>query len=99
VADSGKKELGRNEPCHCGSGKKYKACCLDKDEAAAREARQKAQAEADAAAETAAPASEAEAAERPRERDRRQNTAQPWKQKQEARGMPRFNAPRRSGGS
>jgi tetratricopeptide (TPR) repeat protein len=25
---------GRNEPCHCGSGKKYKHCCLGKDEAA-----------------------------------------------------------------
>lgn len=22
----------RNEPCHCGSGKKYKNCCLDKDQ-------------------------------------------------------------------
>lgn len=21
----------RNDPCHCGSGKKYKNCCLDKD--------------------------------------------------------------------
>ena len=20
--------LGRNDPCHCGSGKKYKRCCL-----------------------------------------------------------------------
>lgn len=26
-----KRKLGRNEPCHCGSGKKYKKCCLDKD--------------------------------------------------------------------
>ena len=34
--------LGRNEPCHCGSGKKYKQCCLDKDEAAERAARTKA---------------------------------------------------------
>lgn len=25
---------GRNEPCPCGSGKKYKHCCLDKDRAA-----------------------------------------------------------------
>jgi tetratricopeptide (TPR) repeat protein len=25
---------GRNDPCPCGSGKKYKRCCLDKDEAA-----------------------------------------------------------------
>ena len=24
--------LGRNEPCHCGSGKKYKHCCHDKDQ-------------------------------------------------------------------
>ena len=26
---------GRNDPCPCGSGKKYKKCCLAKDEAAA----------------------------------------------------------------
>ncbi len=24
---------GRNDPCPCGSGKKYKKCCMDKDEA------------------------------------------------------------------
>jgi hypothetical protein len=24
--------IGRNETCHCGSGKKYKKCCLSKDE-------------------------------------------------------------------
>jgi hypothetical protein len=30
---------GRNEPCPCGSGKKYKKCCLAKDEAAAAAAR------------------------------------------------------------
>ena len=27
-------KIGRNEPCPCGSGKKYKQCCLAKDEAA-----------------------------------------------------------------
>lgn len=26
-----KKKVGRNEPCPCGSGKKYKKCCLLKD--------------------------------------------------------------------
>jgi hypothetical protein len=26
---------GRNDPCPCGSGKKFKRCCLDKDQAAA----------------------------------------------------------------
>ncbi len=25
-------ELGRNEPCWCGSGKKYKHCHLERDE-------------------------------------------------------------------
>ena len=28
---------GRNDPCPCGSGKKYKKCCLAKEEAAERE--------------------------------------------------------------
>lgn len=27
-------KVGRNQPCPCGSGKKYKQCCLDADEAA-----------------------------------------------------------------
>jgi uncharacterized protein YecA (UPF0149 family) len=27
-------KLGRNEPCHCGSGKKYKKCCEERDAAA-----------------------------------------------------------------
>ena len=25
-----KKKPGRNEPCHCGSGKKFKKCCINK---------------------------------------------------------------------
>lgn len=28
--------VGRNDPCYCGSGKKYKKCCLAKDEEQAR---------------------------------------------------------------
>jgi len=24
-------DIGRNDPCPCGSGKKYKRCCLAKD--------------------------------------------------------------------
>ena len=26
-------KVGRNDPCPCGSGKKYKKCCMAKDEA------------------------------------------------------------------
>ena len=38
---------GRNDRCPCGSGKKYKSCCLTKDEAAKREQLAKAQAARD----------------------------------------------------
>jgi tetratricopeptide (TPR) repeat protein len=31
-------KTGRNDPCPCGSGKKYKQCCLRKEEEAEREA-------------------------------------------------------------
>jgi len=31
-------KTGRNDPCPCGSGKKYKQCCLRKDEEAEQEA-------------------------------------------------------------
>jgi hypothetical protein len=34
--------LGRNEPCHCGSGKKYKKCHLPEDEVKERKALAKA---------------------------------------------------------
>lgn len=30
-------KTGRNDPCPCGSGAKYKRCCLPRDEAAAAE--------------------------------------------------------------
>lgn len=30
VVRTGRK-IGRNEPCPCGSGKKYKNCCLKKE--------------------------------------------------------------------
>ena len=30
-------KIGRNDPCYCGSGKKYKNCCMEKDQAAGRQ--------------------------------------------------------------
>jgi hypothetical protein len=32
--------LGRNDPCHCGSGRKYKKCCLDRESGFASEVEQ-----------------------------------------------------------
>ncbi len=60
--------LGRNDPCHCGSGLKYKRCCLVKDEAAARQA-------STAAAEAATANPETAPAPRPP----KHQTHQPWK--------------------
>ena len=88
--------LGRNDPCHCGSGKKYKQCHLVADEAAARELRQKAQAKAEA---EATPAPEAENAGRPAPNQApRHGGAQPWKRSsQNTRGFAKVSATRKVG--
>jgi len=84
--------LGRNDPCHCGSGKKYKQCHLAADETKAREARKK----AEDAAPVEAPAPAA-AAPQP---VHRKPTPQPWKRGgQNTRGFARVNATRKVGGS
>jgi hypothetical protein len=31
LSNPSKEKLPRNSPCHCGSGEKYKKCCLEKD--------------------------------------------------------------------
>ncbi len=31
-------KIGRNAPCHCGSGKKYKKCCMESDQQLIRDA-------------------------------------------------------------
>jgi hypothetical protein len=80
---------GRNEPCHCGSGRKYKQCCLAKDEAEAAKARAEASANAEpVAAEAAAPAPHP-----PKHR-----THQPWKATSSRGFVPRSTAPRKMGG-
>ncbi len=35
-------DIGRNDPCHCGSGKKYKKCHLEKDQILDQKKRQEA---------------------------------------------------------
>jgi hypothetical protein len=85
------RSLGRNDPCPCGSGRKYKQCCLAKDEAAQRMARAKAAEEAPAPAAGAAPP--------PPTPPPRHATAQPWKRgATNPRGFTRVNATRKVGG-
>jgi len=91
VAEPTRHEIGRNDPCHCGSGRKYKQCCLAKDEAAERAARAKATEK-----ESSAPEPEAQRAAPP---PPKHTTRQPWKGQQNTRGFGKLNIPRRSGGS
>jgi hypothetical protein len=83
---------GRNEPCHCGSGRKYKQCCLPKDEVLAAAAR-KVSAEVASAIQTPADGVEVRAPRAPKH-----NTQQPWRNT--SRGcVPRSTTPRKAGGS
>jgi hypothetical protein len=82
---------GRNEPCHCGSGRKYKHCCLEKDEAAAAAARAEAATEPPAEPEEAVPVV-------PRRTPKHQ-TEQPWKASTSRVFVPRPRGPRKVGGS
>lgn len=92
--------LGRNDPCHCGSGKKYKQCHLAQDEAAERDARAKAVEAAPApqpAAEEAS-AKEASAKAAPSTAPRGK-THQPWKRTtQNTRGFQKVAGTRKVGG-
>jgi hypothetical protein len=81
---------GRNQLCHCGSGRKYKHCCLEKDDAQAAAARAK------AAAEAATPASEAAAPAPPRAP--KHQTHQPWKATTSRGFVPHTRMPRKVGG-
>jgi hypothetical protein len=91
------KELGRNDPCHCGSGKKYKSCHLAKDEEAARAARAKA---AEAAPAPAAEGEAEAAPAKPHAAAPRHATQQPWKKSTtNTRSFQRMSSPRKVGGS
>jgi len=82
------RHLGRNDPCHCGSGRKYKHCCLDKDEATARAA------SADAAEARSPNPGTATAAVPPKHQ-----TYQPWKKSAaNTHGFHRVSTPRKVGG-
>jgi hypothetical protein len=83
--------LGRNQLCHCGSGRKYKYCCLQKDDEQALAARTNAAAEADAGSPEAATATPTQAP--------KHQTHQPWKATTSRGFVQRTRTPRKVGGS
>jgi hypothetical protein len=94
MTEAQSKRPGRNEPCHCGSGKKYKHCCLQKDEEAAWAAQAAREQEA-SAAQPAAPAEDQPSTRTP---PPPRAAGQPWKRAvQRTRGAQRINTPRKAG--
>ncbi|HVR29425.1 MAG TPA: SEC-C metal-binding domain-containing protein [Thermoanaerobaculia bacterium] len=87
---------GRNDRCPCGSGRKYKHCCLAKDVAADRAARAE---EAGAAAPPPAPEPESEPDATRRRTGESKRLDQPWKRGHEqARGFRKRSGPRNKRG-
>jgi uncharacterized protein YecA (UPF0149 family) len=84
---------GRNEPCHCGSAKKYKHCCLSKDETQAAAAR------AENAVKEAGEPQAAETAIAAPARAPKRQTEQPWRANATRGFAPRSRTPRKVGGS
>jgi hypothetical protein len=82
---------GRNEACHCGSGRKYKLCCLEKDNKKASAAIRKAA----AATTTETPEATAATTNRPP----KHQTQQPWKGATSRGFVQRARTPRKVGGS
>jgi hypothetical protein len=112
VTPTASPQVGRNEKCPCGSGRKYKQCCLAKDEEKARKARVK---EAEKAAKEAAKAQKAaeksgeSSGEKPeaapsdgpaQPRGHKPPTHQPWKKSAtNTHAFQRMTTPRKVGGS
>jgi hypothetical protein len=91
MAETVAKHPGRNEPCHCGSGKKYKHCCLVKDEETDRVAREH---EASAAPPATPPGEEHAQRTAPPPRTQ----GQPWKRTTGSNpGARRITTPRKAG--
>jgi hypothetical protein len=88
---------GRNELCHCGSGRKYKHCCLEKDNADASAARKAA---AEAVEQSSAVSETPDAATVKTVRSPKRQNHQPWKAAGNTRGFGnRTRTPRKAGGA
>lgn len=94
-------EIGRNDPCTCGSGKKYKKCCEEKNEAKKRAELDKQWAVSAKEMEKAKEAEEKDGAtpsDKPTHLSKRPEPFKGASQKHSTLSGPKFNMPRKSGG-
>lgn len=91
---------GRNDPCHCGSGKKYKKCHEDQDAAATHAVLEKKWAEGEKEAAKRAEDEKADGSKQPTQNVSHRPTQQgpTGGQKHNTMAAPKFNMPRKTGG-
>lgn len=92
-------KTGRNEPCPCGSGKKYKKCHLQADEKAESAAMSKTAEEAAAKAKTDKPEHNHEHHDHPHDHEHghRHDYGSPMKPHNPVSVAKQINAPRKAG--
>src|SRR5205807_9945221 len=91
---------GRNDPCHCGSGKKYKKCHEERDSAAKHTFLEKQWQDGEKVAAKKAAEEKEAAAKQPANAPHKPTSQQPRVsgQKRTTFAIPKFNMPRRTGG-
>jgi hypothetical protein len=92
---------GRNDPCHCGSGKKYKKCHEDKDATMTHTVLEKKWQEAEKLAAKKAEEEKEAAAKSPTATTQPKPNREPSQvsgHKHNTLSVPKFNTPRRTGG-
>lgn len=89
---------GRNDACHCGSGKKYKKCCETKDDAARHTVLEKQWTEAEKAAKKKADEEKEKTPEQQAISHKPTSPTNVSGQKHNTMTVPKFNMPRRTGG-
>jgi hypothetical protein len=89
---------GRNDPCHCGSGKKYKKCCQEKDAEARHATLEKQWTEAEKAAAKKAEEEKKAAEQHPTASPKPAHEPPIREHHHKTPTIPKFNMPRRIGG-
>lgn len=93
-------DIGRNDPCHCGSGKKYKKCCEAKDQAKEHTVLEKQwkAAEKEFEKNKEKEAEQAKASPDKAVPGHHPEPSKPVVQKHQTFAAPKFNMPRKAGG-
>jgi len=97
-------DIGRNDPCPCGSGKKYKKCCEEKNESKERAVLEKQWDEAAKKLEKEKGEKEKTGGGKTAEKhesaipDKKSQAAHPAVRKHQSFAGPKYSMPRKSGG-